>query len=126
LGLTLLLAFVAPVSFALGQKTAARPTKSGHESRVSGFHSLVAKAQAAREKDQVDEAIRLYRRAVQIKPDFVEGWWYLGTLLYESDQYTDGAIAFRHVTGLKPEMALGWAMLGLCQFETKDYESALV
>jgi len=125
LGLTLLIAFVAPVPFALGQKTAARATQ-GHESRVAGFSSLVAKAKAAREKDQVEEAIRLYRRAVQIKPDFVEGWWYLGTLLYESDQYTDGAIAFRHVTGLKPKMALGWAMLGLCQFETKDYESALV
>jgi len=125
LGLTLLIAFVAPVPFALGQKTAARATQ-GHESRVAGFSSLVAKAKAAREKDQVEEAIRLYRRAVQIKPYFVEGWWYLGTLLYESDQYTDGAIAFRHVTGLKPEMALGWAILGLCQFETKDYESALV
>ena len=123
--LALLMAFVAPVSFALGQKTAARATE-GHESRVDGFNSLVAKAEAAREKDQVEQAIRLYRRAVEIKPDYVEGWWYLGTLLYESDQYTDGAIAFRHVTGLKPEMALGWAMLGLCQFEAKDYESALV
>src|SRR5947199_2460792 len=123
--LALLMAFVAPVSFALGQKTAARAAE-GHESRVDGFNSLVAKAEVAREKDQVEQAIRLYRRAVESKPDYVEGWWYLGTLLYESDQYTDGAIAFRHVTGLKPEMALGWAMLGLCQFEAKDYESALV
>src|SRR5258708_1759469 len=121
LRLCLLLAFVVPASFAWGQKAAPRATGSRSESGATGFKSLVAKAEAAREKDQVEEAIRLYRRAVEIRQDFAEGWWYLGMLLYESDQYADGAIAFRHVTGLKPEMALGWAMLGLCKFETRDY-----
>lgn len=90
------------------------------------FNSLVSKAAAAREADQTDQAIRLYREVVRAKPDFVEAWWYLGMLDYEADQYSDGRAAFQHVTGLKPEMALGWAMLGLCEFEIKQYESALV
>jgi tetratricopeptide (TPR) repeat protein len=126
LQLCLLLALVVTASFARGQKAAPRATGSRSESSANSFKSLVAKAEAARENDQVEEAIRLYRQAVEIRPNFVEGWWYLGMLHYESDQYADGAIAFRHVTGLKPEMALGWAMLGLCQFGTRDYDGALV
>lgn len=125
LGLTLLLALALPVSFAWGQKAVRAPV-ARQESTPAGFKSLVVQAGAAREKDQIEEATRLYRRAVEMKPDYVEGWWYLGMLLYESDQYSEGADAFGHVTRLKPEMALGWAMLGLCQFETKKYETALV
>lgn len=88
--------------------------------------ALLSKATAARESDHTDEAIRLYQQVVKEKPDSTEGWWYLGTLYYESDQYGDGRAAFHHVTGLQPQVAVGWAMLGLCEFETKEYESALV
>jgi len=90
------------------------------------FEALVKKADAAREADQTDEAIRLYQQVVKGRPDYAEGWWYLGTLFYETDQYPEGRAAFRHVTGLKPEMAAAWAMLGLCEFEIKAYDRALV
>ena len=125
-GPALLLALLLSASLTLGQETVPRKPRSRQEPGAAGFKSLVAQAEAARDKDQVDEATRLYRRAVEIKPDYAEGWWYLGMLQYESDQYVDGAEAFSRVTRLKPEMALGWAMLGLCQFEIRKYESALV
>jgi len=89
------------------------------------FASLVKKAEEARLADHSEEAERLYKQLVRRKPNFVEGWWYLGTLYYESDQYAEGRDAFRRVSGLKPDMALAWAMLGLCEFETKNYDSAL-
>lgn len=106
------------------KSTAGRKSSSAPSS--SNFDALVKKADAARESDHTDEAIRLYTQAVRIKPSFVEGWWYLGMLDYEADGYAEGRAAFHHVTGLKPEMALGWAMLGLCEFEIKEYDSALV
>jgi tetratricopeptide (TPR) repeat protein len=121
----LLPAVLAPVPL-LAQTRSATTAKTGGAHDSSAFEALVKRADAARESDQTDEAVRLYKRVVEIKPRFTEGWWYLGMLLYESDQYSEGRTAFRHVTGLTPEMALGWAMLGLCEFETKDYDSALV
>jgi len=125
-GLTLLAVLaMAPLS-ASAQMTAPGKPSANRSSREAEFKSLVAQADAARSKDQVEVATGLYRRALQIKPDYVEGWWYLGLLFYESDQYQDGTDAFEHVTRIKPEMALGWAMLGLCQFEIKKYDGALV
>ena len=92
----------------------------------SGFDALVKKANAARESEQTDEAIRLYQQVVKSKPNFTEGWWYLGMLHYEADHYREGKAAFRHVTGLKSDMAVAWAMLGLCEYELREYDNALV
>ena len=108
------------------QTKSSAAAKLGRGSSSSSFDALVKKADAAREAYQTDEAVRLYKQALRIRPSFVEGWWYLGMLQYEADRYSDGRAAFHHVTGLKPEMALGWAMLGLCEFEIKEYDSALV
>ncbi|GAC1700651.1 MAG: hypothetical protein NVS9B4_02410 [Candidatus Acidiferrum sp.] len=125
LSLTLFVAALLPAQPSRAQtKNAPAPHAAGAPVGP-GFEALVKKAEAARETNQSDDAVRLYRQIVRSKPGFTEGWWYLGMLLYESDQYAEGAIAFRHVTGLKPEMALGWAMLGLCEFETKDFDRAL-
>ena len=111
---------------AAGQTRSVSPTKRAPGVNSSEFNALMKKAESARQADQIDEAVRLYKQAVQQKPSSPEAWWYLGTLYYESDQYADGRTAFRHVTGLKPEMSLAWAMLGLCEFETRDYDSSLV
>jgi len=117
----LLPAYIAPAQ----TKAPSQGKAAAGAANVSGFEALVKKAEAAREADQTDEAMRLYKQVVRVRPGFAEGWWYLGMLNYEADQYADGRAAFRHVTGLKPEMALAWTMLGLCEFETKDFDSAL-
>ena len=67
------------------------------------FETLKAMANAAREADEVPEAIRLYTELVGIRPNWTEGWWYLGTLYYEKDQYTDGARAFQRFVTLEPK-----------------------
>jgi tetratricopeptide (TPR) repeat protein len=126
LRLGLLVVAVLPVCAAVAQTKSTPSGKTATTANAAGFEALVKKADAAREADQSDEATRLYKQLVRMKPEYVEGWWYLGILNYEADQYADGRAAFRHVTGLKPQMALGWAMLGLCEFETKDFDSALV
>lgn len=87
--------------------------------------ALAAKAQAAREAGNPDEALRLYRQALDLKPAWAEGWWFTGTLYYEADQYVQGRDAFRHMLSSEPNIAAGWAMLGLCEFQTKQYDEAL-
>ena len=92
----------------------------------TAYVALEKGAEAAREAGKLDEAARLYKRLVTMRPAVAENWWYLGMLYYEGDEYAEGSGAFRHLTHLKPEMSLAWAMLGLCEFETKDYDAALV
>ena len=99
--------------------TAATPAQA-----PASFDELSTRANAARAADRLPEAINLYQQALQLKPDWTEGWWYLGTLFYDADRYADGRQAFAQFvqrTGTPP----GLAFLGLCEFETGDYPQSL-
>jgi tetratricopeptide (TPR) repeat protein len=82
-------------------------------------------ATEAREANHTEEAIDLYTRALKVSPGWAEGWWFLGTLEYESDQYAAARDAFRRLLSNEPKMAAGWAMLGLSEFETRQYDESL-
>jgi len=66
----------------------------------------------------------LYQQAVKIKPDWSEGWWFLGSLAYDADQYATGQSALTQFVKLENKPA-GWSLLGLCEFETADYADSL-
>ena len=89
------------------------------------FEELAAQATSARAANQIPKAIELYRQALQLKPAWAEGWWFLGTLSYDSDQYKEGGKAFAEFVKLDGKSALGWAFLGLCEFETGENEHSL-
>jgi tetratricopeptide (TPR) repeat protein len=91
----------------------------------STFEDLSARAKTAREANNVPQAIESYKQAVQLNPKWEEGWWYLGSLLYDSDQYAGGRDALKHVVELDPDAAPARALLGLCEFETGDYAESL-
>src|SRR5262249_1423465 len=109
---------------ALGQsKGTAR--KSAAAQSAAQFEELSKRADQAREAGQLDEAISLYYKGVQMRPKWSEGWWYLGALLYEKDDYADARDAFKILLTLKPKDGSTNGMLGLCEFQTKEYERAL-
>jgi tetratricopeptide (TPR) repeat protein len=89
------------------------------------FETLARQATSAREQGKPDEAIRDYQQALQIHPDWEEGWWYLGALLYDGNHFADARTAFSKVVELDPKIGPAWSFLGLCDFETKDYPAAL-
>jgi tetratricopeptide (TPR) repeat protein len=91
----------------------------------SDFDAVVSSADAARDAGQVDKAVALYQRALHLKPDWRQGWWVLGSLLYDANRYTEAEQAFLPLTALDPDKSAGWAMAGLCEFETKHYQDAL-
>src|SRR5262245_29792591 len=109
-----LLAFSAPPSWARQ-----RPTSPGD------FDQAAARAEQARSANRIEEAIELYRKALLLRSQWAEGWWYLGALLYERDAFADAAVALSKATALSPKVGTTWVMLGLCEFKLGRFNDAL-
>ena len=90
------------------------------------FGALVERAQSALNGDRVEEATQLYMRATSLRPDWSEGWWHLGTLLFDAGRFQEAREAFAHFVALERKQAgQGFAMLGLSEFQLKHYPQAL-
>jgi tetratricopeptide (TPR) repeat protein len=93
--------------------------------QTSDFDSLARSASSYRDAGQTDQAIEYYGRALRLRPDWAEGWWYVGTLNYAADRYQDAIPALQKLVSIAPQAASAWEFLGLCEFETKDYSNSL-
>jgi tetratricopeptide (TPR) repeat protein len=102
----------------------AQPPKR-RSTATSSFEQLTQRAAEARQAEKLDDAIKLYQQAVRQKPNWLEGWWSLGTIYYQLDRYSEGRDAFKRLVALEPKGGVGWAFLGLCEFQLKDYANAL-
>jgi len=89
------------------------------------FNRLSEMAQKAGAENRLDEASRLYRKALAIRPTWAEGWWWLGTLEYDQNHYAKAGGDFKKVIQLQPANGTAHAMLGLCQFELSEDAPAL-
>ncbi len=92
---------------------------------TSRFDDLAARAAQARDAEHLEEAARLYRQAVQLRPDWAEGWWYLGTIAYDQKQFSAAVAALSKEVALKHEDANALAMLGLSEAQLKQNRPAL-
>lgn len=93
--------------------------------RANTFEELAARAAAALEAEKLPEALGLYRQALQLKPNWEEGWWFVGIISYNTQQYAEGQSAYQKLVDINPRSAPGWAFMGLCEFETGAYDAAL-
>lgn len=89
------------------------------------FESLSARAAQARDAGDAAQAVELYRQATALKPNWQEGWWYLGVLQYGANQYSAAIDAFSHVLQIQPKAVPAMALRGLCEFEIAAYDDAL-
>lgn len=111
---SLALILLSVAAFAQGVKTPAT------------VEAIEAQATEAREQNRPADAIRLYREALGMQPNWLEGWWYLGTLLYDENSYVPARDALAKLVQLEPKSPpSAWALLGLCEFETKNYPESL-
>lgn len=85
--------------------------------RPSTFAALSKQAAEARDSNRLQDASKLYTRALALRPSWEEGWWSLGTLEYDQDHYAKAALDFEKVIALNSANGTAHAMLGLCQFE---------
>jgi tetratricopeptide (TPR) repeat protein len=116
-----------PIAQGQKSRTTRRPAaKQTLAPSSAEFDEAVKLADEARLAGRLDEAIRLYGKALRIRPKWPDGWWYIGAILYEKDQYEQARDAFQNVVALEPERGPAWGMLGLSQFQTREYERAVM
>jgi len=93
--------------------------------KIEEFSRISRQAGDARVQGRLADAVNLYHQALSLRPEWKEGWWYLGMLLYDQDQYAAARDALRQLVVLDPKAGPAFAFLGLCEYETKDYTLAL-
>ena len=89
------------------------------------FDAVVKQATAARQAEQWEEAAALFTKAVKLRPDYAEGYWYQGASYYQLDRFAECKESFRRVTKLTPKNGAAFAFLGLCEKGLKEYDRAL-
>ena len=102
------------ISFSLGAQVQPSPS-------VSRLRHEAARAEAG---GDTEKAIRLYAQILAKTPEWTEGWWAYGNLLYGARRFADAAQAFGRLTRLAPDNPLGFAMLGLCEYEQGDWNNS--
>ncbi|MCI0663946.1 MAG: tetratricopeptide repeat protein [Acidobacteria bacterium] len=89
------------------------------------FEKIASQAAQAKEANQIEQAISLYRQALRLNPKWGEGWFYLATLHYDRDSFAEAAEAFRKATNLSPKIGTAWVMLGLSEFKLGRHDDSL-
>ncbi len=112
-------------ALAAAQETSTEQQAPPAQTTPAQFDDLAARAAAARDQQDLPLAIQLYTQAEQLKPDWQEGWWYLGVLQYSANQYSGAIDAFSHLLQLAPTAVPAMALRGLCEFETGAYDDSL-
>lgn len=92
---------------------------------AQNFDELSRRANAARLEGNTGEAIRQYEMALKVRPDWPEGWWYLGTLYADASRFSEAIPVFKKLTEANPKLGPAWGSLGLSEFELKDYQNSL-
>lgn len=115
----------APRAQATPKKRTATPPASEMAEPQPAFNKLAGQAAAARVAGRLEDTIRLYNQALQLNPQWAEGWWALGSIFYDRERYAEADGPLRMLLGLQPENGVAWALLGLCEFQLRDYPQAL-
>jgi predicted Zn-dependent protease len=84
--------------------------------------------------EQVDKAVREHRnldavgmldKALKENPKWQQGWWLLGSILYDMNDYPAARPVQERLVQMDPKSGAPWVLLGLCEFEMQDYGLAL-
>ena len=112
-----LAACAVPASMLAAQESSAASRQS--------LDQLLQAAETARDENHIDEAIRLFQRALSKQPESEQALWYLGTLLYEKEQYAEARDVLRQFVTIRPDAGPAWALLGLGEFQLREFPRAL-
>lgn len=93
--------------------------------QVSPEPASSPQVEAAIREQRPGEAIKLLYKALKEQSKWRQGWWRLGSLLYDAEDYPAARQALERLAQLDPKSGAPWVLLGLCEFEMMDYGLAL-
>jgi tetratricopeptide (TPR) repeat protein len=111
-------------ALALGLLFLTAPSMRAQTSAKEKFEDLAHRAEAVLDS-RPEEAAGLYKQALAIRPEWAEGWLYLGGALYQVRRYAEATDALRKGVELAPGVGTGWALLGLSESQLEDQDQAL-
>jgi tetratricopeptide (TPR) repeat protein len=117
---------LAGFGWAAGAAFPAAQSVAGAATTPADIESLRRQALEEGETGKTDEAIRDYRRVLELQPDWKEGEWNLGMLQYDSNRFAEARSTFQKVVQFAPSLGIAWSLLGLSEYETQNYDDALV
>ena len=88
------------------------------------FTQVSERAEQAKTAGHIEDAVLLYAEGVQLRPTWADGWWSLGTLLFEQQRFPEAEAALNRFITLTPNAWAAYAPLALCEYETHHYDSA--
>ncbi len=88
------------------------------------FDDLAREAEAALDTNPA-RAADLYRKALELRPGWPEGWFYLGAANYGLNRYREARDAFEKGIPLAPSNGTAWGFLGLCDYGLGKFSQAL-
>jgi Flp pilus assembly protein TadD len=103
----------------------AAQSAAGATAAPADIDSLQKRALQEGEAGKTVDAIRDYKRALQLQPEWKEGLWNLGMLLYDSNRFAEAGAMFQKVASAAPRLGIAWSLLGLSEYETGNYDHAL-
>jgi len=91
------------------------PSHSGATTQATKtFGQLSQSAQKASDENRLDDAVRLYSKALAIRPPGLR-MVVARDSAYDRNSYAEAAAAFEKLIGLQPKNGMAHAMLGLCE-----------
>ncbi len=121
-----LLHLMALVSLAAGQFDHAVEWASRAIWKVPDPTYLTTLGTALRGQGRRDEALQVFDKAVQLKPDDAELWSILGNALVEAGRLPDALLCFRHTLSLDPRRGDAAFKAGHILHGMEQFEEALV
>lgn len=88
------------------------------------FEDLAHRAEATLDSHP-EESAGLYKQALAIRPEWAEGWLYLGGALFRLNRFAEATDALRKGLEIAPGIGTGWALLGLTESQLEDQDQAL-
>lgn len=116
---------VTALAIALTTIASVIATQAAAQDHPAQLDQLANEASAAREQGDLPRAVALYQQAVQLDPQWPDGWWYLGSLQYGANAYGPAVDALSHFIDLTPNAGPAHALRGLCEFELAQYPQSL-
>ncbi len=93
------------------------------EAQADSFEDLAQRAEAALDTDPA-RAASLFKQALDQRPSWPEGWFYLGGALYRVERYAEARDAFNKGIDLSPRNGVAWGFLGLAEYELGHVDAA--